>query len=124
MTGMTIPTLAVPDRSVSRLQGTVLVVDATKGSEAFAELLRPEGVPIRVSGSGQEALSMVKQAAPALLIIDVLLPDRDGIALLEEAQRIDSRMMGVVMTGAASIELAIRAMQSRRRRFLDETLSQ
>lgn len=112
MTGMTIPTLAVPDRSVSRFQGTVLVVDDDEGVRSlFVELLRPEGVSIRVSGSGQEALSMVKQMAPALLIIDVLLPDRDGIALLEEAQRIDSRMMGVAMTGAASIELAIRAMQ-------------
>jgi flagellar biosynthesis/type III secretory pathway protein FliH len=55
---------------------------------------------------------MVKQLAPALLIVDVRLPDRDGIAVLEEAQRIDSRMMGVVMTGAASVELAVRAMQA------------
>jgi CheY-like chemotaxis protein len=91
----------------------VLVVDDDEGVRSlFLELVGPEGVPIRVSGSGQEALSMVKQLAPALLIVDVRLPDRDGIAVLEEAQRIDSRMMGVVMTGAASVELAVRAMQA------------
>ena len=113
MTEMTIPTSAVPTRNAPRLQGTVLVVDDDEGVRSLLfELLRREGVPIRVSDSGQSALSMVKQIAPALLIIDVVLPDRDGIALLEEAQRIDSRMMGIVMTGAASIELAVRAMQA------------
>ena len=55
---------------------------------------------------------MVKQKAPALLIVDASLPDRDGIAVLEEAQRIDSRMIGVVMAGAASVELAARAMRA------------
>ncbi|MFZ1804721.1 MAG: FliH/SctL family protein, partial [Nitrospira sp.] len=63
-------------------------------------------------GSGQEALAMVKQKAPALLIVDASLPDRDGIAVLDEAQRIDSRMIGVVMSGAASVELAARAMRA------------
>ncbi|MDF0650088.1 MAG: response regulator [Nitrospira sp.] len=113
MTGTTIPTPAVPDRRVPRRQRTVLVVDDDEGIRSlFLDLFRPEGVPIRVVGSGQEALSMVKQMVPALLIIDVLLPGEDGIAVLEQAQRIDSRMMAVVMTGAASVELAVRAMRA------------
>ncbi|BFU90939.1 MAG: hypothetical protein NTAFB01_21260 [Nitrospira sp.] len=113
MTGMTIPASSVPHRSAPRLQGTVLVVDDDEGIRSlFLELLRREGVPVRVSDSGQAALSMVQQTAPALLIADVLLPDRDGIAVLEEAQLIDSRMIGIVMTGAASVELSIRAMQA------------
>lgn len=113
MAGIAGPASAVPRKSVPRGSGTVLVVDDEEGVRSlFVELFRPEGVPIRVAGSGQEALAMVKQAAPALLVIDVILPDRDGIAVLEEAQLIDSRMMGVVMTGAASIELAVRSMQA------------
>lgn len=113
MTEMTIPVSAVPHRSVPRRSGTVLVVDDDEGIRGlFLELFRTEGLSIRVSGSGQEALSMVKRMAPALLVIDVLLPDRDGVAVLEEAQLIDSRMIGVVMTGAASVELAVRSMQA------------
>jgi len=61
---------------------------------------------------------MVKQATPALLIVDAFLPDRDGIAVLEEAQRIDSRIIGVMMTGAASVELAVRAMRAGASDFL------
>jgi FixJ family two-component response regulator len=116
---MTIPAVAVPDRNVPRLQGTVLVVDADEAvRKMFHELLQAEGVSVRLSGSGEEALSLVKQRAPALLIVDVTLPDLDGIAVLEEAQRIDSRMIGVVMTGAASVELAVRAMKAGSSDFL------
>ncbi len=113
MAGGTIPAVANSERRVPRLHGTVLVVDADEGARhALRELLQPEQMSIRFSGSGQEALAMVKQKAPALLIVDASLPDRDGIAVLEEAQRIDSRMIGVVMTGAASVELAVRAMRA------------
>lgn len=55
---------------------------------------------------------MVKQMAPTLMIVDVLLPDGDGIAVLEEVQKLDNRIIGAVMTGAATIELAVRAMKA------------
>ena len=113
MTGMTLPALAVSGRNGPRLQGSIVVVDADEGiRQVFQEWLRPDRLSVRLSGSGQEALAMVKQGAPALLIVEASLPDRDGIAVLEEAQRIDSRMIGVVMSGAASVELAVRAMRA------------
>jgi DNA-binding response OmpR family regulator len=90
-----------------------LVVDADEQARSeFRELLRPEGGGLRFSGSGQEALATVKQGTPAILIVDASLSDGDGIALLEEAQRIDGRLIGVVTTGAPSVELAVRAMRA------------
>jgi len=101
------------EHELSRLQGTILIVDDEESiCHLFLELLRPERVPVRVAGSWQEAIAMVKEMPPALLIVDVLLPDQDGIAILEEAQKIDSRIIGVVMTGAATVELAVRAMKA------------
>jgi flagellar assembly protein FliH len=101
------------EHELSRLQGTILIVDDEERiRHLFLELLRPERVPVRVAGSGQEAIAMVKEMPPALLIVDVLLPDQDGIAVLEEAQKIDNRIIGVVMTGAATVELAVRAMKA------------
>ncbi|MBX3332568.1 MAG: response regulator [Nitrospira sp.] len=101
------------EHELAQLQETILIVDDEEGiRHLFLELFRPERVPVRVAGSGQEAIAMVKQMAPALLIADILLPDQDGIAVLEEAQKIDNRIIGVVMTGAATVELAVRAMKA------------
>jgi flagellar assembly protein FliH len=101
------------EHELGRQQGTILIVDDEAGiRNLFIDLLRPERVPVRVAGSGREAIAMVKQMAPALLIVDVLLPDQDGIAVLEEAQKIDGRIIGLVMTGAATVELAVRAMKA------------
>jgi flagellar assembly protein FliH len=111
--GAVISAGAFREQELSRLQGTILVVDDDEGiRNFFLELLRPERVPVRVAGSGREAIAMVKEMAPALLIADILLPDQDGIAVLEEVQNIDSRIIGVVMTGAATIDLAVRAMKA------------
>ncbi len=113
MAGSAMPAVTARERGLSRVQGTVLVVDDEEHiRNLFLELLRAERIDVRVAGSGQEALAMVKQIAPTLLIVDVLLPDGDGIALLEDVQKIDNRIIGAVMTGAATIELAVRAMKA------------
>ncbi|MBH0208457.1 MAG: response regulator [Nitrospira sp.] len=113
MTGTALAAMSGRELGSSRLQGTVLIVDDEAGiRNLFLDLFRPERIQVRVAGSGQEALAMVKQTAPALLVVDVSLPDGDGIAVLEEAQKIDHRIVGAVMTGAATIELAVRAMKA------------
>lgn len=100
-------------RGLSRVQGTVLVVDDEETiRNLFLELFRSEGIGVRVASSGRDAVAMVKQIAPTLLIVDVLLPDGDGIAVLEEVQKIDNRIIGAVMTGSATVELAVRAMKA------------
>lgn len=113
MTGMAMPAVSGREQGRSRLQGTVLIVDDEEGvRNLLLDLCKLERIHARVASSVQEALTMVKQTAPALLIVDVLLPDGDGIGVLEEAQKIDHRILGVVMTGAATIELAVRAMKA------------
>ena len=103
----------------ARIQGSILVVDDDDMiRQLFLELFRPEGVSIRLAGSRQEAMAMLKQSAPSLLIVDISLPDGDGIGVLEEAQKLDNRIIGVVMTGSPSIELAVRAMKAGATDFL------
>lgn len=118
--GTTVQALTVRTQAgVPRLQGSILIVDDDEIiRNLFLELFRPEGVSIRVAASGQEAISLLKQSAPSLLIVDVSLPDRDGITVLEEAQNIDNRIIGVVMTGAPTVELAVRAMKAGATDFL------
>lgn len=108
-----VPALRVHGQVHSRGLGSVLVVDGDEAIRAqFLGLFRDERVHVRSAGSGQAAMALVKQATPDLLIVDVSLPDRDGITVLEEALTIDSRMIGVVMTDTATVEQAVRAMKA------------
>lgn len=101
------------------MHGSILVVDDDEIIRSlFVELFRSEGVAVRVAGTGQEALALVKQYSPALVIVDVTLPDCDGIQLLEQVQQGDQRIVGVVMTGSPSIELAVKAMKAGATEFL------
>jgi len=118
--GTTVQALTVRGQpGAPRLQGSVLIVDDDDMiRNLFLELFRPEGISIRAAASGQEAISLLKQSVPSLLIVDVSLPDSDGITVLEEAQKIDNRIIGVVMTGSPTVELAVRAMKAGATDFL------
>ncbi|MEK7870362.1 MAG: hypothetical protein AAB271_08500, partial [Nitrospirota bacterium] len=63
--------LSAPASSGSpKLHGSILVVDDDEIiRNLFIELFRSEGVVIRVAGTAQEALGMVKQAPPARLMV-------------------------------------------------------
>lgn len=96
-----------------KIHGSILVVDDDEMiRNLFIALFRAEGVAIRVAGTAHEALALVKQSPPALLMVDVMLPDLDGIQLLEQIQACDHRVISVVMTGSPSVELAVRAMKA------------
>jgi len=119
MVSSPVPTVRVREQAGSRVQGSVLVVDGDEVIRTrLMELFRAERVQVRGASSGQAAMVLAKQAAPDLLIVDVSLPDQNGIRLLEEALRIDSRMIGVVMTESATVELAVQAMKAGASDFL------
>lgn len=85
MAGAAMPAVTTQGRGLSGGQGTVLVVDDEESiRNLFLELFRSERIAVRVASSRQEALTMVRQIAPTLLIVDVLLPDGEGVAVLEE----------------------------------------
>ncbi|MDC0718309.1 adenylate/guanylate cyclase domain-containing protein [Nannocystis bainbridge] len=79
--------LAVPDAGPEpeRRTGSVLVVDDSPTSrELLAHQLRQAGNTVEVAGTASEALDLVWQQEFDVVLLDVLLPDSDGIAVLEE----------------------------------------
>ncbi|MDZ4856086.1 MAG: response regulator [Nitrospirota bacterium] len=99
--------------------GSVLVVDDEVSIQGLlVELLRSEGYSVRAVGSAQEALTALKSAPASLLITDIKLPDQDGIGLLQQACALDRHMIGAVMTGYATIDLAVQAMKAGAAEFL------
>lgn len=74
------PAVNRPDGSPVR----VLVVDDEQMlTDLLAMALRTEGWDVRAAGSGYEALQAVQEYAPDAVVLDVMMPDLDGMAVLQ-----------------------------------------
>ncbi|MEU4155825.1 response regulator transcription factor [Actinoplanes sp. NPDC026670] len=80
----------------------VLVVEDERAiADAVAARLRAEGFLVQVVGDGPSAVAAVRQAAPDLIVLDVMLPGYDG---LEVCRRIQDQRVPVLMLTARDDE--------------------
>src|SRR5262245_3332320 len=102
-----------------RRESAILVVDDEEAvRELLVRLLQSAGHRVRAVASAREAHAALQESPVSLLITDVKLPDQDGIALLQQACDLDHRMMGLVMTGYGTVDLAVQAMKAGAAEFL------
>ena len=72
----------------TRLRPKVLVVeDNDFDQQVFASGLAAEGVEYRLVGTGREALAAVEQFHPDLILLDLLLPEMDGMEFLQQLRQ-------------------------------------
>ena len=82
---------------------TILVVDDTAlAREAVAKLLEYEGFAVLRAQHGRDAWAMMYDHTPDLVLLDLMMPEMDGITLLRMIRRSDrwERLPVVVLTGA------------------------
>ncbi len=102
----------------------VLIVDDEKNIlSSLAGVLCDEGFDTRTAASGEEALETVRAEAFDLAILDVRLPDTDGVSLLEKLRAMRPDLPVVMMSGNASIDIAVRAVRLGAFDFLEKPLS-
>ena len=95
--------------------GDILVVDDFADARAlYTELLTEDGHRVRAARSGEEALRMVDERAPELVLLDVSMPGMDGYAVLEKLRaRIGGGPAVIMLTAARrdpdAIERGLRA---------------
>lgn len=78
---------------------------------ALREMLERQGYEAVGFASANEALAELKERDFDVLITDLMMPEMDGIALLEAALGIDPHLVGIVMTGQATVQTAVDAMK-------------
>jgi CheY-like chemotaxis protein len=85
---------------------TVMVVDDTAIiRETVARLLRREGYQTLCAANGKEALAMLKFAVPDLLLMDIMMPEMDGMECLASLrQEPKFRLLPVIVMSALSDE--------------------
>jgi CheY-like chemotaxis protein len=89
---------------------TVMVVDdASLTRETLTRVLRREGYATTSAATGREALHLIEEQQPDLVLLDVMMPDVDGLELLEKLQNNPQwRALPVIMLTAASDTHTIR----------------
>jgi two-component system cell cycle sensor histidine kinase/response regulator CckA len=90
----------------------VLVVDDDSALiRTLADILRLHGYAPHTAGTGREGLAQAKREPPALAIVDLRLPDMDGMELAAKLHELSALTEVVVLTGNASVESAVAALR-------------
>ena len=90
----------------------ILVVDDDRDMLSLLDdLLSGEGYKVVKAKSGAEALAAIAKSRPDLVMIDVLLPDEDGLTLLAQIKREHPELEVIVMTAFGGSSSAIKAMR-------------
>jgi DNA-binding response OmpR family regulator len=88
----------------------VLIVDDEPDiRSALRRILLLEGYHAEEAGSGSEALNLLSQRTYHLLLLDLCLPDLDGLNILEQAGREYPELLFVILTGHGTLQSAIMA---------------
>ncbi len=95
------------------LSGRLLIVDdEVAHMRALCDTLTIEGYATTGFESASAAIKAMVEQSFDLLLTDLMMPERDGVELLREVQQIDPDIVGIVMTGHATIDTAVKAMQA------------
>ncbi len=90
----------------------VLIVDDEPGIlTALSGVLNDEGYETLCTQSGQEALTLYQDNQPAVVFLDIWLPDRDGLETLQALRELDPAAAIVMMSGHGTASTAVKAIK-------------
>src|SRR5438445_12726215 len=90
----------------------ILIVDDDDGVRAvLGQSLQDAGHRVSSAESGEKAIASVREEAFDLIILDMVLPRVDGMAVLKDITALRPEMPVIMITGYASVETAIKAMK-------------
>ena len=103
----------------------ILVVDDEVGiRELLSEILRDEGHQVRLAENAGEARQIRGRLRPDLVLLDIWMPDTDGITLLKEWASTGQLTMPVVMmSGHGTIDTAVEATRIGAYAFLEKPIA-
>lgn len=103
----------------------ILIVDDEVGiRDLLSEILQDEGYTVTVAENADTARQLRQQTRPAMVLLDIWMPDCDGITLLKEWAKSGQLTMPVVMmSGHASIDTAVEATKIGALDFLEKPIS-
>ena len=101
----------------------LLVEDTPALARTYEGFLRREPYDVEHVATGREALAVLSQAPPDAVLLDLRLPDIDGMAVLAEFRARDQATPVIVVTAHGSLEAAVAAMRAGASDFLAKPIA-
>jgi two-component system nitrogen regulation response regulator NtrX len=104
----------------------ILVVDdEAEIRSSLEEILREEGYGVATAGTAAEAQTLLDDASYDVVLLDIWLPDRDGLEVLSDIHElaVERRPEVVIISGHGTIEAAVKATKLGAYDFLEKPLS-
>ncbi|MBM3151073.1 MAG: response regulator [Chloroflexi bacterium] len=102
----------------------ILVIDDETGiCQAVQRALVSTGYRVDATTSGAEGLRMIQANGYDLALLDVMMPDVGGIDLIASIHEHDPQLVCIIITGYATVELAVRAIKQGAYDFLTKPFS-
>ena len=102
----------------------ILLVDDEKSIlHALRGILEDEGYSVSTAEDGESALATLEDVDPDLVLLDIWLPGRDGMSVLEEIKTRWRHIPVIMISGHGTIELAVGAVKKGAFDFIEKPLS-
>jgi two-component system nitrogen regulation response regulator NtrX len=103
----------------------LIVDDEIEIRQSLESILSEEGYQVASAATASEALTLLADAAYDAVLLDIWLPDRDGLEALSEIRQLDTaqRPEVIIISGHGTIEAAVRATKLGAYDFLEKPLS-
>jgi DNA-binding NtrC family response regulator len=102
----------------------ILIVEDDADSAEFLRLmLEREGYMVRAAATAKHALEELSSWKPEIILMDLMLPDVEGMDLLTDVRRISPATQVIVVSGHGSIAIAVEAMESGALSFIEKPIN-
>jgi len=91
--------------------GTVLVVDDESGIRKSLNLVLKDEYHVLLAATGKEAIDVCTQNTVDLILLDILLPDMNGVDLLERIKSLEPGIEVIMITAVKEVQTAVKAMK-------------
>lgn len=103
---------------------TILAVDdEITILDSLSGILSDEGFEVLTASNGYEALKIIEEESPDLVLLDIWMPGIDGIETLREIKRTNPFLQVVIISGHGTIETAVKATKLGAYDFIEKPLS-
>ncbi len=108
----------------AHMRETILIIDDEEDIRASLRgVLEDEGYEVLDAADGEQGLELFTRQEPGLVFLDIWLPGKDGLAVLEAMQTASEGIPVVMISGHGTIETAVEAIKKGAFDFIEKPLS-